>query len=720
MANKQRKKRLNKSRRHISGQRSGDEMLRRDITCRVYQVRNDSLDVEARTIDAVIASEEPVLVFDMQRWEAVEEILRMDGVSLPDQVPFCDTHDGSSIVKQLGSTRNLRVEGGKLVATNHYASTPEGERAFTLTREGHLTDNSIGYRVTDYVTIEPGKTADIDGRSFTASPTRALRIARKWEVKENSACPIGADETAKNRQEPANAGKGEPVGGSNNNLDSRKESDQMDFKKWLEVRGLKYDDLGETQRTALKADFDAEQTRASLAVNGQRAGSDAIPPKKVDEEAIRAEGVALEQKRQADIREMAGSDVLPETVTRCISDNMTVDAARTVILEEVRSKQSSKINAPNIIISSGEITRNMLVDGMCLRAGLEIVISKEADGEKRLDQADKLRDLALIDVMRHALMIDGQTIPVGRDDTIRAAFSTASLPVLLGAVANKSLLKGYQMVEATWRQWCSVGSVSDFKTQTRARLTDTGELELVGNSGEVASGGATEEKEQFNIATYAKKFGITRQNIIDDDLGVFTQTPQRMGVKASLLISRLVYMHLLANGLMGDGKALFVAGHKNLNTGKPFNQANLKNAITKFRQQKDADNESISVPPKFLIIPPELEFDAYEFLQSESIVVAGGTDTVKGSKNTLKGKLTPIIEERLSNSDYAGSSAADWYVTGDKNQCDTLEVSFLNGKQTPTIERFVSDVDTMGIWYRVFMDAGVKAMDWRTMQKNKG
>ena len=84
----------------------------------------------------------------------------------------------------------------------------------------------------------------------------------------------------------------------------------------------------------------------------------------------------------------------------------------------------------------------------------------------------------------------------------------------------------------------------------------------------------------------------------------------------------------------------------------------------------------------------------------------------------MKGRAKAEVETRLSNSNFTGYSATSWYLSGSPAACDTVEVGFLNGKSTPTVERFATLPDVMGIILRVFIDAGVKATDFRALQKN--
>ncbi len=685
---------------------------RSELTTRTYQVRFDTLDEKTRSIEAVIATENPVLVIDWNRWEIIEEVLLMSGFRAPanGQVPLLDTHDRSTIQKQLGSTRQLHTEGDKLIGRNFFSSSPEAEHAWTLTKEGHLTDNSAGYRVINSVIIPRGEQATVEGRPFKASATRDLRISTEWMHGETSVCPIGADEDAKNRNK-------QNVSTERNNIMDPK------FKEWLIARGENPETLDEKKRAELEAEYKAEQQRSENEPSakpdkkdGQR--TDPIindPP--TDTRAIAEEAVRAERDRVETIRTLGGEDVPAEVIETCIREGKTIEQTKSDVLDAVR-KNRPKVS-PNIEVTS-EINREVLEDAMLLRAGSnDVILEDKKKGEQRAEAAKRFRDMSLLDVCRQALVFAGQAIPMGREEVIRAAFSTMELPIILGNIAKKSLLKGYNSVPATWRKWCSVDSVSDFKEVTGARLTDTGELEQVGNSGEVKYGAATEEYEKYSVATYAKNFGVTRQNIINDDLRVLTKVPQAMGARASRKAGDLVYAHLMLNGAMTDTVALFHATHLNLNTTATLAKDKLAAAIVAFMKQVDKDDQPINVEPRILLVPPELRFTASELVKSATIVITGTSDVVRPTYNAISDmNIEVVTEARLSNATYTGYSATSWYMTGDPNIVDTIVVAFLNGRQEPTLEQFNAGPNVMGIIYRIFTDVGCKSLDFRGMQKN--
>jgi hypothetical protein len=362
--------------------------------------------------------------------------------------------------------------------------------------------------------------------------------------------------------------------------------------------------------------------------------------------------------------------------------------------------------------------RDGIVAGILMRAGLEKFVETDM-GPKLAQIGHERRNCSLIDDVNGCRKIDGGPESPNQGDMLRTAFASLTLPYILGAVANKSALFGYRSAPATWRKFCSTGTVNNFQTQTRARLTDRGELEKVNNAGEVGSGTATEEKEQYSIATYGKTFPITRQNIIDDNIQELTKTPKRFGRKAGLLISKLVFTHLLANGNMGDGIALFHADHLSLNTSCALSEAGLTKAFKVFAQQVDADGQSIGVLAKYLVVPPELWITAKRLCESDLRLYGGDTEATAMAKNVFGGLLEVICEPRLSNSTYTGYSTTTWYLAADPIEIDTVEIAFLNGKEEPTIEKFDADPETLGIIYRIYLDVGVKALDWRGMSKNE-
>ena len=166
-------------------------------------VSDSTINEEERTVEAVIATSNPVTVLDRNRWEVVDEILMMDGVVLPEnrQVPFLDDHSRDGTESIIGSVRDIKVDGETVRGKIHFAKRAEEE--FELVKERHLTDVSAGYRIypESSIYIEKGQEVEVRGKTIKNKGERTLVIRNKWELKETSATPIGADEDTKMRKE---------------------------------------------------------------------------------------------------------------------------------------------------------------------------------------------------------------------------------------------------------------------------------------------------------------------------------------------------------------------------------------------------------------------------------------------------------------------------------------------------------------------------------------
>ncbi|MPM84079.1 hypothetical protein SDC9_131150 [bioreactor metagenome] len=197
-----------------------------------------------------------------------------------------------------------------------------------------------------------------------------------------------------------------------------------------------------------------------------------------------------------------------------------------------------------------------------------------------------------------------------------------------------------------------------------------------------------------------------------------------MGNRAARLIDQLFFSRLLKNPTQGDNRTLFHTGHKNLLTGatSALSADSLKKAIQLFLDQVDADGQPISIEPKFLLVPTALKHLAIELTQGATLIMAGGSDaTVRPALNVLADENPNVVSSPyLGNSAYEGASQTGWYLFGDPRTVDTWEIGYLKGKRTPTVERGETDFNTLGLWFRVYFDLGVREQDHRGMVKAVG
>ena len=86
-------------------------------------------------------------------------------------------------------------------------------------------------------------------------------------------------------------------------------------------------------------------------------------------------------------------------------------------------------------------------------------------------------------------------------------------------------------------------------------------------------------------------------------------------------------------------------------------------------------------------------------------------DTTASTKypvaNPHQGKFRVEVSRYLSNTQYTGNSTKAWYLLADPNDLPVIEVAFLNGQESPTIETAEADFNVLGVQMRGYHDFGV-------------
>ena len=439
-------------------------------------------------------------------------------------------------------------------------------------------------------------------------------------------------------------------------------------------------------------------------------------------ETVAAQAAQRERERVMAIHKLCAGDC-PDVEAKAISEGWTCEQTAMKVLEAIRAKRP--LTAPNVIVEPTPATSaRSLEAALCFRAGISGDEIAKGYGEQVAAKAEKERDMPLHAVLAECLRIEGQSVG-GRfgNDTIRAAFSTVSLPGILSNVANKKLLQSFRAQPIVATKLCSEADLSDFKEADRFRLTDVGDLVPLAPNGEIKHGQLTEESAKNQLDTYAKMFSLTRKMIINDDLNAFLQVPVAMGNRAARLIDQLFFKRLLSYPMQADGNALFATKHGNFLGGatSALSADSLKKAIQLFLDQVDADKQPISVEPKYLLVPTALKYLAIELTRGATLIMAGSDNTVRPAINVLADEgLQVITSPYLANSGYPGASDAAWYLFGQPGQVDTFEIGYLRGRRTPTVESAETDFNTLGKQFRVYFDIGIREQDHRGMVKANG
>lgn len=518
----------------------------------------------------------------------------------------------------------------------------------------------------------------------------------------------------------------------------------MDSEKWLfadEALELGFADRITDDR-AVAASFDPGRYRnvpdnlrnqpinlegvISMTKSNEAAGAATVPPplptaKGTESAALDAQDTlksfraqqAAETARVADIRALCGGK-FAEIEAKAITEGWDKDRAELEIL------RASRATGPAIHAGHAPLSAEVLE--AAIRLGTSERQSAVEKGYKPevLDRAFKMRRIGLRGLIDECCRLDGrQVLPsyASEKEVIRNAFSTSSLPGILGNAMNKTLLDAYAAVPSVAKQIAKKLNANDFKTHTGYRLTGDSVMKEVGEGGELQHGTLGEQSFTYSVDTFGRIFGITRQMMVNDDLGALMGIPQMLGRGAALAIEKAFWTLVLANTgtFFGSGNENYFEG-----ASTPLGIDSLGDAVQLFSDQVDADGEPIAAVPKFLVVPTALEALAWELFKATGIVLTETTTAVRGNANIYAGRFQPLPTPYLNNSSYTGYSATAWYLFGDPNDVAAFGIAYLNGIEQPTIEETDQAPDVLGTGWRGYIDFGVCQLDPRGAVKSKG
>jgi len=640
-------------------------------------------------------------------------VVDLAGMEIPDTVPLLANHENktdSRVGMISASVKNNTLEiSGEIVSENQ-----DAQNIVSQCKAGADWQLSIGADVKECELVQSKR--EVNGQEIEGP----FYHVKKSVLREVSIVAVGADAhtilkvTAKfNITNPNHEGE--------KNIMSEKDTKSVTAAAPAKAEPEKKVEAAAPAAPAAEPEKKPDTAKAEAAPAAITASATDVTVAAKDA-AIAA--VKAERERVSAIQTICNGE-FPEIEKEAISAGWTPEVVTKKVLETIRAERpAANVNISVKTAPEGGDLRKTIEAAMCLRVGVSADQLEKTYGAQTVEAGMRDMDMPLRQLLIECMKLDG--IPYSRgfdNETIRAAFSSVSLPGILSNVANKKLLQSYEAQPIIATKLCSTGDLNDFKENDRFRLTDVGDLLPIAADGEIKDGGLIEESAKNQLDTYGKKFCLTRKMIINDDLGAFMKVPVAMGNRAARLIDQLFFSRLLKNPAQQDGKALFSTAHRNLLSGasSALSADSLKKAIQLFLDQVDGDGQPISVEPRFLLVPTALKHLAIELTQGATLIMSGSDNAVRPALNVLADEnLRVVSSPYLGNSAYEGASQTGWYLFGDPKTVDTWEIGFLKGKRTPTVERGETDFNTLGLWFRVYFDVGVREQDHRGMVKAIG
>lgn len=436
-----------------------------------------------------------------------------------------------------------------------------------------------------------------------------------------------------------------------------------------------------------------------------------------------AEVLATDKARRAGVRaefavaaKMAGADAsaLAKLQQECEDDeHCTAEAAAKKILAAM-ARDVQPIGATHVetVEDEADKRRDGIVAALLARAGV-------ADAQTReRARASQYRGAKLLDLARASL--DRAGVKHGHMDQMQlvgAAFTqgTSDFPILLENAMHKTLQQAYATAPDTWSRFCAVGTVTDFRDHPRYRVGSLGNLEALNELGEFRNKSIPDgERAKVRAGTKGNVINLSRQAIINDDLGAFIGLAAAAGRASKRTVEADVYAMLALNSgagpTMEDGKALFHADHGNLTTAAALSMAALDLDRVAMASQTDVGgNDFLDLRPAVLLVPLALGGSA-------RVINGAQYDPDTANKLQRPNMVNGLFRDIVDTPRLSGTRR---YLFADPAEAPVLEVVFLDGNDTPYVES-ENGFSVDGTRWKVRLDFGVGAVDYRGAVMNAG
>lgn len=631
-----------------------------------------SVDIEARTVDVVwsTGARAPNYVYPMgqimEELEMSSNAVRM-GRLASGQAPLLDSHSGYGATSVIGRVLSAKIERGRGVAKLQISSAPDVEPIWHRLMEGTLRNVSVGYRVFKYETTKDG--------------AQDVHRAVDWEPYEISLVAVPVDAAAGVRS-----------------------------------------DATQPRMTALEPEIPAEVTEPEQPTESptmtDQTPADSVPA--ADAARAMQDAVTAERARISSLlpvvtaaRSMVPAETLDPLHQRAQNEGWTADALRSALWDEAvkRGPAPSIPASPNSGPSNDDPAQMIaaMADAIAVRA--MPALATATDINPRFREFANLRPSEML--MELAAARGERLTYRDRMKLVERSFhATGDFPLLLEAAGNKMLMAGFTAASPSYRTFFGQRAFNDFKAHKFLMAGDFPALAELQEGGSITAGTISEKRESITPKTYARQVRITRQALINDDLGAFTDFGAMIGRRVADYENSLAYA--LVNTASGDGPtlttgsaAVFGTGSTRANkasSGGAISETTLDTAYAAMMAQTSLDGLKLNITPRYLLTGAAYRGAALRYTSRVS--------PESGANVGLYSDLTPVSDSNLTGN--------RWYLFADPASAPVYVYGYVNGQTAPQVRVHQYVPGTDGLAIEVVHDFAVGAVDHRGGYFNPG
>lgn len=633
---------------------------------RLATLQPATFNAEARTVEVIWTTGSRVRRYNAWDGEHYDEelVVSADAVDLSrlagGAAPVLDSHGTWHIEDQIGVVESAWIDGAIGRAVIRLSAREDLAGIVQDIRDGIIRNISVGYTVERYEVV----------REVGVLPVyRAVR----WTPVELSFVTVPADALATTRTQPQAA------------------------------QGTPCEIIGALRRTH-------EETRMNETDEQQQGTDTPVTP---DVAAIERAA----NQRAADITALAQRHGMADKAADWIRTGQSVDQVRARVLDDLAQRDQAAGGHHNRVqggVDQVDKHRAAAVEVLMARGNVQVKPGEVV----RIASDNPFRSLTLLDMARGCLEQAGvRTGGMSKMELVGRAFtqSSSDFPLLLESAMHKTLQAAYAVAPDTWSRWCATGSVADFREHPRYRLGSLPNLQDLTENGEFRNRPISDgDRSRIRASTKGNIINLSRQAIINDDLGAFLGLATAFGRAARRTIEADVYALLTSGGgngpTMQDGLPLFHASHGNIGAAGALTVSAVDNARTLMARQTDVSGQ------EFLDLRPSIWLGPMELGGTARVINDSQFDPDANNKLQRANMVARIFGDIVDTPRLSGTV---WYAVANPADAPVIEVAFLDGSDAPYLE-LENGFDVDGARWKARLDFGVAAIDWRGIVRGPG